>query len=170
MARPILSGQLAKWALLLFQFEINFIPQRTIKGQALANFLAEHPVPAEWEYIEEFTNEEIFLVEILLPWKMYSEGATKRNGAGAGVLFVSLKDNLLSYSFVLTQTCSNNVAEYQTLLSLGIVVEMEIPQLEVYRDSALVIKQIMGEFEVKKIGLVPFWKHVGDLLAKIPQT
>ncbi|KAG9446056.1 hypothetical protein H6P81_012184 [Aristolochia fimbriata] len=67
MSRPILSGRLAKWALLLSEFEINFVPQRAIKGQALANFLADHPVPAEWELTEEFPDEEIFLVEVLPP-------------------------------------------------------------------------------------------------------
>ncbi|KAG9453317.1 hypothetical protein H6P81_006221 [Aristolochia fimbriata] len=144
---------------------------KAIKGQALENFLADHPVPAEWELTEEFPDEEIFLVEILSPWKMYFGGAARRNGAGAGVLFVLPKDDLLPYSFVLTQNCSNNVGEYEgLLLGLGIAVEMEIPQLEVYDDSTLVIKQITGEFEVKKIELLPFWKYAGDLLAKIPQT
>ncbi|KAG9450547.1 hypothetical protein H6P81_010512 [Aristolochia fimbriata] len=65
MLRPILSGRLAKWALLPSEFEINFVPQRAIKGQALANFLADHPVPAEWELTEELPDEEIFLVEVL---------------------------------------------------------------------------------------------------------
>ncbi|KAG9454312.1 hypothetical protein H6P81_007216 [Aristolochia fimbriata] len=151
MSRPILSGQLAKWALLLFEFEINFIVQRAIKGQALANFLADHPVPTEWELTEEFLDEEIFLVEILPPWKMCFDGVARRNGAGAGVLFVSPKDDLLPSSFVHTQNCSNNVAEYQAPL-LGLCMA------------------ITGEFEVKKIELVPFWEHAGKLLAKITQT
>ncbi|KAG9458441.1 hypothetical protein H6P81_002949 [Aristolochia fimbriata] len=47
MSRPILSGRLANWALLLSEFKINFVPQHAIKGQALANFLADHPVPVE---------------------------------------------------------------------------------------------------------------------------
>ncbi|KAG9446928.1 hypothetical protein H6P81_013056 [Aristolochia fimbriata] len=148
MSRPILSGRLAKWALLLSEFEINFVPQRAIKGQALANFLADHPVPAEWELTEEFPDEEIFLVEVLPPWEMYFDGAARRSGAGAGVLFVSPKKDLLPYSFVLTQACSNNEAEYQAiLLGLGMAVEMQIPQLHIYGDSALVIKQLTGEFE-----------------------
>ncbi|KAG9458147.1 hypothetical protein H6P81_002655 [Aristolochia fimbriata] len=54
MSRPMLSGRLAKWALLLSEFEINFIPQKAIKGQGLANFLADHPIPAEWEIIGDF--------------------------------------------------------------------------------------------------------------------
>ncbi|KAG9458111.1 hypothetical protein H6P81_002619 [Aristolochia fimbriata] len=170
MLWPILSGLLAKWVLLLSEFEINFMPQRAIKGQALLNFLANHPVPAEWELIKEFLNKEIFLVEILPPWKMYFDWAARRNGVGAGVLFVSPKDDLLSYSFVLKQNCLNNVAEYQALLGLDMAVEMKIPQLKVYGDSALVIKQITGEFEVKKFELVPLWRQAGDLLAKIPHA
>ncbi|KAG9453935.1 hypothetical protein H6P81_006839 [Aristolochia fimbriata] len=149
MSRPILSGRLAKWALLLSEFEINYVPQRAVKGQALANFLADHPVPAKWELTEEFPDEEIFLVEVLPPWEMYFDGAAQRNGAGAGVLFVSPKKDLLPYSFVLTQICSNNEAEYQAiLLGLGIAVEMHMPQLNIYDDSALVIKQLTGEFEI----------------------
>ncbi|KAG9450365.1 hypothetical protein H6P81_010330 [Aristolochia fimbriata] len=170
MSRPILSGRLAKWALLLSEFEINFVPQRAIKGQALANFLADHPVPAEWELTEEFPDEEIFLVEVLPSWEMYFDGAARRSGAGAGVLFVSLKD-LLPYSFVLTQACLNNEAEYQAiLLGLGMAVEMQLPQLHIYGDSALVIKQLKCEFEVKKPELEPFWRQAGELLAQIPEA
>ncbi|KAG9453411.1 hypothetical protein H6P81_006315 [Aristolochia fimbriata] len=171
MSRPILSGRLAKWALLLSEFEINFVPQRAIKGQALANFLADHPVPAEWELTEEFPDKQIFLVEVLPPWEMYFDGAARRNGAGAGVLFVSPKKDLLPYSFVLTQICSNNEAEYKALLlGLGIAVELQLPQLHIHGDSALVIKQLTGEFEVNKLELEPLWRHAGELLAQIPEA
>ncbi|KAG9453434.1 hypothetical protein H6P81_006338 [Aristolochia fimbriata] len=171
MSRPILSGRLAKWALLLSEFEINFVPQRAIKGQALASFLADHPVLAEWELTEEFPDEEIFLVEVLPLWEMYFDGAARRNGAGAGILFVSPKKDLLPYSFVLTQICSNNEAEYQALLlGLGIAVEMQLPQLHIHGDSALVIKQLTGEFEVKKLELEQLWRHAGELLAQITKA
>ncbi|KAG9458315.1 hypothetical protein H6P81_002823 [Aristolochia fimbriata] len=171
MLRPILSSRLAKWALLLSKFEIDFVPQRAIKGQALANFLADHPIPTEWEISEEFPDEEIFLVEILPPWEMYFDGAARRSGAGAGVLFISPNKDLLPYSFVLTQTCSNNEAEYQAiLLGLGMAVEMKLQQLHIYDDSALVFKQLSGEFEVKKLEVEPLWRYAGELLAQIPEV
>ncbi|KAG9442418.1 hypothetical protein H6P81_018272 [Aristolochia fimbriata] len=171
MSRPILSGRLAKWALVLSEFEIDFVPQRAIKGQALANFLVDHPVPAEWELSEEFPDEEIFLVEVLPPWEMYFNGATRRSGAGARVLFILPKKDLLPYSFMLTQTCLNNEAEYQAiLLGLGMAVEMKLPQLHIYGNSALVIKQLSGKFEVKKPELEPFWRQAGELLALIPEA
>ncbi|KAG9444317.1 hypothetical protein H6P81_015657 [Aristolochia fimbriata] len=159
------------WALLVSEFEINFVPQRAIKGQALANFLADHPVSAQWGLTEEFPDEEIFLVEVLPPWEIYFDGAARRNGAGAGVLFVSPRRDLISYLFVLTKNCSNNEAEYQAiLLGLGMAVEMKLPQLNIFDDSALVIKQLTREFEVKKLELVPFWRHAGELLAQISEA
>ncbi|KAG9446156.1 hypothetical protein H6P81_012284 [Aristolochia fimbriata] len=163
--------RLPKWALILSEVEINFVPQRAIKGQALANFLAHHPVPAEWELTEEFPHEEIFLVEVLPPWEMYFDGDAQRNGVGTGVLFVSPRRDLLPYSFVLTQNCSNNEAQYQAiLLRLGTTIEMKLPQLNIYDDSALVIKQLTREFEVKNPKLIQFWRHAGELLARIPEA
>jgi hypothetical protein len=38
---------LVKWALLLQEFEIVYISQKAIKGQALADFLADHLIPDE---------------------------------------------------------------------------------------------------------------------------
>ncbi|KAG9444832.1 hypothetical protein H6P81_016172 [Aristolochia fimbriata] len=102
---------------------------------------------------------------------MYFDGTARRNGAGAGVLFVSPKKDLLPYSFVLAQICSNNEVEYQAiLLGLGIAVEKQMPQLNIYDDSALVIKQLTGEFEVKKLKVEPLWRYAGELLAQIPEV
>ena len=40
-----LNCRLAKWAILLSQYEMQFMPQKVVKGQAGADFLADHPVP-----------------------------------------------------------------------------------------------------------------------------
>ena len=37
------SGRLLKWAIELGQFNLNFYPRMTIKGQALVDFIAELP-------------------------------------------------------------------------------------------------------------------------------
>ena len=41
LQKPKASGRLLKWEIELGQFEIKFCPQKTIKGQALANFVVE---------------------------------------------------------------------------------------------------------------------------------
>jgi len=67
---------------------------------------------------------------------MYFNGVARRDGAGAGVVFASPERHILPYSFVLTQLCSNNVAEYQALsLGLEMAIEMGITYLNIYGDS-----------------------------------
>ena len=45
MSKSVLSGRTTKWALLMQEFDITYIPQKAVKGQALADFLANHPIP-----------------------------------------------------------------------------------------------------------------------------
>jgi hypothetical protein len=42
MTRPMLTGRLARWAIILTEFDIGYAPQKAIKGQAMADFLAAH--------------------------------------------------------------------------------------------------------------------------------
>ena len=39
----ITEWSLAKWAMFLSQYEMQFLTQKTVKGQSVADFLAEHP-------------------------------------------------------------------------------------------------------------------------------
>ena len=46
MTKPgSLNPRLANWDILLSQYNMTFVPQKTVKGQALADFLAAYPVP-----------------------------------------------------------------------------------------------------------------------------
>ena len=88
LSRPVVSGPIARWAVLLQQYDLAYIPQKAIKGQALADFLADHPVPSDWEFSDDFSDEDVFYIEVMPPWMMFFDGAARREGAGAGVVFV----------------------------------------------------------------------------------
>ncbi|KAI5317090.1 hypothetical protein L3X38_036797 [Prunus dulcis] len=88
MSKPVLSGPIAKWSLLLSEFKIKYVPQKVIKGQALADFLAAHPTPDNMELPADLLDEEVFTTEALT-WQLYFDGATRRNGAGAGLVFIT---------------------------------------------------------------------------------
>ena len=90
-----------------------YIPQKVVKGQALANFLANHSIPSDWKLCEELSDEEVFSME---PWTMYFDGTTRRSGASVDIVFISLEKHMLSYSFMLSELCSNNVPEYKALI------------------------------------------------------
>ncbi|XP_070050677.1 uncharacterized protein [Nicotiana tomentosiformis] len=89
MSKPILSDRLARWYLQFQQFEIVYIPQKAIKGQALADFLADHLIPDDWELTNELPNEDAMVIEVQPPWKMYFDGSAYGGGVGTDVVFVT---------------------------------------------------------------------------------
>ncbi|KAL0444371.1 UNVERIFIED_CONTAM: Transposon Tf2-12 polyprotein [Sesamum latifolium] len=140
-------------------------PSEAIKGQVLADFLADHPMPAEWELSDDLPDEDILVIEITPPWKMYFDGASHKEGAGAGVVFVTSEGEVLPYSFTLTQNCSNNMAEYQALIfGLEMAVDTKQRYLKVYGDSQLVINQLLGLYEVKKPELLLYHNYAKRLM------
>jgi len=48
-----LNGRLAKWAILLSQYEMRFLSQKVVKGQEVTDFLAEYPDPRATELYED---------------------------------------------------------------------------------------------------------------------
>ncbi|XP_049414734.1 uncharacterized protein LOC125877498 [Solanum stenotomum] len=125
MSKPVLNNRLARWYLQFQQFEIVYVPQKAVKGQVLTDFLADHPILDDWELTDELPDEDAMVVEVQPPWTMYFDGASHREGAGAG--------------------------EYQALiLGLEMAVDMKQLQLQVFGDSELVINQLLGSYEVKK--------------------
>ena len=43
LSRPLINGQIRKWSLALFEFTLVYFPHKLVNGQALANFMADHP-------------------------------------------------------------------------------------------------------------------------------
>ncbi|XP_074299717.1 uncharacterized protein LOC141630871 [Silene latifolia] len=152
LSRPVLSRRLAKWEMLLKQYDLVFVPQKTVKGQA----------------IDDLPGEEIFYVDVLPPWQMYFDGAARKDGAGAGVVFVTPPNHLMPYSFTLAQLCSNNMAEYQALiLVLQMAIEIGVRDMDIYGDSKLVVNQVLGEYEVKKEYLIPYHQRALQMLNQL---
>ncbi|XP_074290312.1 uncharacterized protein LOC141617041 [Silene latifolia] len=138
---------------------------KAVKGQALADFLADHPVPGEWNFSDELPGEEVFYIDVLSSWQMYFDGAARQDGAGAGVVFISPEKHLVPYSFILPELYTNNAAEYQALIiSVQMALEMGCKDLNIYGDSKLIINQLLGEYEVKEDSLVPYHKLASRLL------
>ena len=74
---------------------------------------------------------------------MYFNGALNINGAGAGILFITLTKDKLRYVLRIHFSVSNNATEYEACLhGLRIAVELGVKHLMVYGVSALVINQL----------------------------
>ena len=82
-------------AVILEQYDLVHVSQRVVKGQALADFLADHSVPDDLELNDDLPKEEVYFVNVLLPREMFFDGAARWDGAGTGVVLVSPKKHIL---------------------------------------------------------------------------
>jgi hypothetical protein len=88
------------------QYDVEFVPRRVIKSQALTNFIAE------WtDFGLRGINE--------LPdrWLMYFDGSYTLKGAGASVVSIPPKCDILKYAIQLEFPATNNTAEYEGLVT-----------------------------------------------------
>jgi len=59
------------------------------------------------------------------------------------VVLVSPHNYVIHRAFLLTEPCSNNVAEYNTLLiRMQLADEISVKHLEAYGDSILIVNQV----------------------------
>ena len=77
-------------------------------------------------------------------------------GHGSEAILVSLEKQYIPFTARLGFDCTNNIAEYE-VCALGIqaAIDFMVKLLKVYRDSALVIHQLKGEWETRDHKLVP---------------
>lgn len=130
LSKPILNGRIGKWTIALSEFSLQYLPAKAVKGQAIADFLVEHPG-------EEIP--EINLVT-LKPWKLFFDGSRHKNGIGVGILIINPQGNPTQFMFELKYSCSNNEVEYEALIvGLEILMNMKARNIEIYGDSQLII-------------------------------
>jgi ribonuclease HI len=170
-------GCLGKWVVIMMEFDITYVPQKAIKGQALADFLVAHPIPDNSPLVVDLPDEDVFTVSVESPWELYFNGASRietdpngvqRRRAEAGLVFKTPQGKTIYHSFsLLKEECLNNEAEYEALIfGLLLALSMDIRNMLVYGDSQLVVRQINGIYEVHKLELVPYYKVVQRLVNK----
>src|SRR4051812_7454016 len=116
MTKPsALNGRLTKWAMLLSRYDMQFLLQKAIKGQVIADFLAENPGSDMTKLYEDLPEEtaKVHSVHALLQmWELNFNGAFRTSlqvipVAGVGVVPASSEDHVIPRAFSLTQGCTN---------------------------------------------------------------
>ena len=161
LSKPILSGRICKWSLALVEFHLLYVPQKAVKGQALVDFLADHPcedVPHEAQYVA------------LVSWKFYFDGSRAEQGVGVGIVLESPQGVKSQLAFRVEKVCFNNQVEYEVLvLGLEILLQMGIKNVTVFGDSQLVINQVKGQYKCGSVLLAPYLGSVQQLLQEFQE-
>jgi hypothetical protein len=133
-----LSGRLVNWAIELSEFDVEFVPRNAIKGQVLADFVAE---------FTGITEEAPLKVDL---WIIHVDGSATRQSSGAGVVINAPNGENLHSSWRLEFWVTNNEAEYKAVIAgLRIAQEMGVEHVELRSDFQVIVGHIQGKFKAK---------------------
>jgi hypothetical protein len=154
LSAPVLKDRLGKWMFALSKFDIRYQPAKAVKGQALADLIAER------------VSTNIATLSIRA-WAIYFDGSVCGDGCGTGILLVSPRGATYSFSIRLPTACTNNLAEYEAVRKgMELLLEVGAESVEVFRDSKLVISQLTEEYRCDSKLLFPLWVQYQELMAQ----
>jgi len=108
--------------------------------------------------------------------KLYFDGARRGNPSnklGLGFVIYQKNTEILHEckKSVDVESGTNNIAEYMALIEgLKYIVEEKIDYVDIYGDSDLIIKQVLGVYKVKALHLKVYHDMVKELIEKIPKV
>ena len=105
MNNPKTAGRLELWAIELSEFDIQYRPRTAIKGQIVADFIAE------FTYDEDKGAGESPL------WSIYTDRSSNRLTRGAGIVLLSPEGDAIECMVRLDFPATNNESEYEALIA-----------------------------------------------------
>ena len=102
---PTQSGRLAKWAIELSEYDIEYRTITSLKAQVLADFVIELPL-AELDGTN--SNKK---------WLLHVDSSSNRQGSRVGIQLTSPTREVIEQSFRLGFNASNNESEYKALIA-----------------------------------------------------
>ncbi|XP_058192075.1 uncharacterized protein LOC131309461 [Rhododendron vialii] len=139
-----LSNRVSKWAVKLANFDISFEPRTAIKGQVLADFIAEL-TPADTVALNAPTPPDVAeRSSVTMPWHLFQgetwrlnvNGASNSNGAGVEVVLVSPS------------------------------IAMKVTNLVVYCDSQLIVNQVLSDYEARDPRMLKYQATTAELISQ----
>ncbi|XP_037495497.1 uncharacterized protein LOC119370769 [Jatropha curcas] len=134
-----LLGKLARRLILLSEFDVKYTTKKTVKGLAVAEFLAAHLVEDNEQWEIDFPNEYLSLIE-KKGWKLYFDDLAHSKGARK-------YEKPAYWVEAFDRAC---------LFGLEALIAIKIEEVEVVGDSKLVIENANGNWKVKEDRLKPY--------------
>ncbi|XP_075665377.1 uncharacterized protein LOC142635045 [Castanea sativa] len=152
---------MALWSIELSEFDIQYRLCTAIKGQAVADFIAELTSTEG----KEAENPQ---------WSVFTDGSSNKKAGGAGIVLKSPEGDEIECMICLDFPTTNNEVEYEALISgLDLAKAVEAANVVIHCDSQVVTSQVNGEYECKGEKMKKYWeqakRRVDELKAKIVQ-
>ena len=148
--KPYMSSRIARWQVLLAEYDIIYMTRKSVKGSAIADHLADNAIEDYEPLNFDFPDEDVLVTEKEEKsgwWAMYFDSVVNVSGNGACAVIISPEGKQYPISVKLHFSCTNNTAEYEACIhEFEAALEMKVGKLEVYGDSMLIICQVKGEW------------------------
>ena len=71
----VLTSRLIRWLVLLKEFDIQYVTQKSVKGSIVADHLASLPISDDKSIDDDFLDEQFVSVTRIAGWRLYFDGA-----------------------------------------------------------------------------------------------
>jgi len=134
----------------LSEFDIQYEPRGSIKGQVYEDFVAElSPGGGPQE------------VELGSQWVLSVDGSSNQQGSGTGIILEGPNGVLIEQALRFAFKASNNQVEYEALIAAMLLAkEMGAQSLFRKSDSQLVTRQVTGEYQAKDPQMAAYLRYV----------
>ena len=98
-------------------------------------------------------------------WTLFTDGSSTSQTGGAGVILTSPEGFKVQQAIRFQFPVTNNEAEYEALIAgVTLAHHLEVKIIEIFSDSQLVVKQIMGEFKTTNERMASYMQLTTQLL------
>ena len=104
LSSPEAVGRMALWVIELSEFDVQYRPRTAVKGQIVADFIAE------------YTQSKDKGAEELGLWSIHKDGSSNQCAGGAGVVIQTPEGDKIECMIRLDFPTTNNEAEYEALV------------------------------------------------------
>ncbi|XP_075658589.1 uncharacterized protein LOC142628360 [Castanea sativa] len=138
MSNPETAGRMALWAIEISEYDIQYQPRTVVKGQILADFIAE------------FTTAEEQRAEETPTWRIHTDRSSNKHARGVGVVLHTSEGDKIECMIHLDFTTTNNEAEYEALIAgLELAIAARARKAVVYSNSQIVASQVNESYDFK---------------------
>ena len=156
MSSPEVAGRMALWAIELSEFDVQYHPRTAVKGQIVADFIAE------------YTQSEGKGAEGLGLWSIHTDGSSNQHAGGAGMVIQTSERDKIECMFRLDFPTTNNEAEYEALVArLDLVKAAGAENMIIHCDSQVITSQINDDYECRNERMKKYLEEVKNRISSL---
>ena len=149
MSSPEAAGRMALWAIELSEFDVQYRPRTAIKGQIVADFIAEYTQPED----KGAEGQKL--------WSIHTDGSSNQHSGGAGIVILTPEGDKIECMIRLDFPTTNNEVEYEALVAgLDLAKAAGAENMIIHYDSQVITSQVNDDYECRNERMKKYLEEV----------